>query len=79
MYEETEESEINMECKFCKMYEDERSLAKERKLEHGVNTYLKIRLYSSCVKNRATVSACSFRPMKFRYCPVCGKKLKGMR
>lgn len=62
-------------CEFCEQYEFLKKEAKERKKKNDINTYFRVRLFEYSVKDRIQRGAISWKPMKFKYCPVCGKKM----
>lgn len=62
-------------CEFCEHYEYLKEEAKDRKKKHGINTYFRIRLFEYTVKNRIRKGGVNWKPMKFNYCPVYGRKV----
>lgn len=62
-------------CEFCEQYKFAKEEAKEFKKEFGVNTYFKVMLFEYRMKNRKHRGSMTYRGVKLKYCPSCGKKL----
>ena len=65
-------------CNFCDLYETSKKFAKET-TPNGINVYFKICLREIRIQNRIRRGTYTHRPMDLKYCPECGKKLKGTK
>lgn len=66
-------------CEFCELYMTSKEIAKEKKLNHGINSTFKAVLREIKTKDRIRKGTIDGKPMKLVYCPTCGKKLSELK
>ena len=66
------------ECYFCEMITWLKNDAKEYKKETNINTHFRVCISEYRVKDGKRKGCTTYRPLKFKYCPMCGVRIKGV-
>lgn len=62
-------------CEFCEMYDSAKELAEERKRLRGIDTMFEVLIRQTKKLNGMKRGTVDGRPVKLKFCPLCGKQL----